>query len=154
VTEHDRVERLVRLAGGCPGQALALNDDGLWAFRETLVSYLTAAKADPVGFATAWIRFVEEVGKESASQRERASLVIRLLMDVLRNAMRLAVGSELGSSNDGRLRRYADQVGPEYLADLLEHCAEADFQVTRKVQLVLVIESLVDKLLQSSSVRR
>lgn len=155
LADHDindpaRVGRLVRLAGGSPGQALALNDDALWAFRETLVNGVTAAKPDPVGFAAAWAKFVEEAGKESAAQRERASLVLRLLMDVLRSTLRLAVGADPGEAEN--LRRFAELVGPDRLAELLEACAEADYQVERKVQLVLVTESLVDKLCRLPSV--
>jgi DNA polymerase-3 subunit delta' len=148
VNDPDRVGRLVRLAGGSPGQALALNDDALWAFRETLVNGVTAAKPDPVGFAAAWTKFVEEAGKESAAQRERGSLVLRLLMDVLRSALRLAVGAggEPDPTEADKLRRLAERVGPDHLAELLEACAEADYQIDRKVQLVLVTEALVDKL--------
>jgi DNA polymerase-3 subunit delta' len=148
VADEPRAERLARLAGGSPGQALALNDDALWAFRETLLNGVTAARPDPVGFAAAWARFVEDAGKESAAQRERASLVLRLLMDVLRSALRLAVGAgdDADPTEREKLRRLAERAGPDHLADLLEACAEADYQIDRKVQLVLVIESLVDKL--------
>ena len=153
VTDPTRAGRLVRLSGGSPGQALALNDDALWAFRETLVNGVTAAKPDPVGFAAAWMKFVEEAGKESAAQRERASLVIRLLMDVLRSALRLAVGVGNGAEpgEAAKLRLLAERSGPDHLAELLEACAEADYQIDRKVQLVLVIESLVDKLCRTPS---
>ncbi|HET6574519.1 MAG TPA: DNA polymerase III subunit delta' [Fimbriiglobus sp.] len=148
VNDPDRVGRLVRLASGSPGQALALNDDALWAFRETLLNSVTAAKPDPVGFAAVWTKFVEEVGKESAAQRERASLVLRLLMDVLRSVLRLSVGAgdDIDPTEREKLRRFAERTGPDHLADLLEACAEADYQIDRKVQLVLVTESLVDKL--------
>jgi DNA polymerase-3 subunit delta' len=148
VTDATQVGRLVRLSGGSPGQGLALNDDALWAFRETLVNGVTASKPDPVGFAAAWVKFVEEAGKESAAQRERASLVVRLLMDVLRSALRLAVGagSDAEPAEADQLRRLGERVGPDHLADLLEACAETDYQIDRKVQLVLVIESLADKL--------
>lgn len=148
VTDLARVGRLIRLSGGSPGQALALNDGALWAFRETLVNGVTAAKPDPVGFAVAWVRFVEEAGKESAAQRERASLVVRLLMDALRSALRLAVGAgnDAEPAEAEKLRRLAERIGPDLLADLLEACTEADYQIDRKVQLVLVIESLADKL--------
>jgi DNA polymerase-3 subunit delta' len=148
VTDSDRVGRLVRLSGGSPGQALALNDDALWAFRETLLNGVTAAKPDPVGFASAWAKFVEEAGKESAAQRERASLVVRLLTDVLRSALRLAVGAGVDAdpAEADKLRLLAERVGPDHLAELLQASTEADYQIDRKVQLVLVIESLADKL--------
>lgn len=142
VTDPERVDRLVRLAGGSPGRALALNDDALWAFRETLIAAMAAATPDPVGLAAAWAKFVEEAGKESSLQRERASLVVRLAADALRTALRLSVVGD----GDERFRRLADRTGPDQLADLLEACTEADYLIERKVQLALVIESLSDKL--------
>jgi DNA polymerase-3 subunit delta' len=148
VADPARVARLVRLAGGSPGQALALADDALWAFREALVDFVTAAKPDPVTFAADWARFVEEAGKESAAQRGRASLAVRLLADALEVALRLAVGAETAGdpAECDKLRRLAERAGPDHLADLLEACTEADYQIDRKVQLVLVIEALVDRL--------
>ena len=143
IIEPARVAQLVRLAHGSPGQALALNDDELWAFRETAVNALTSTKPDPVGFASAWAKFVEEAGKESASQRARASLVVRLLMDTIQAALRLAVG---GVTEDEKLRRFAERAGADQLADRLEACAEAAVQIERKVQVVLVIELLADRL--------
>lgn len=141
------VDKLIRLAGGSPGQALALNDEALWNFRETALSAITAARPDAASFAAAWAKFVDEAGKESAAQRARASLVVRLLIDMLQAALRLSLG-EAGA--DERLRPLAVRAGPERLADLLEACTEADYLIERKVQLVLVIESLADKLCRNS----
>src|SRR5205807_8245010 len=116
-TGQARVERLAGLAGGSAGLALGLNDDALWAFRETLVAAVTAAKPDPVGFAAAWAKFVEDAGKESSLQRERASLVVQLAADALRSALRLAAGGEVEGADRDRLCRLADRTGPEHLAD-------------------------------------
>jgi hypothetical protein len=154
VTESARVDKLVRLAGGSPGRALALNDDALWTFRETLIVAMTAAKPDPVGLAAAWGKFVEEAGKESSLQRQRASLVVQLAADALRSALRLAVGGDAGGADRDRLRRLADRTGPDHLADLLEACTEADYRIERKVQLPLVVESLTDKLCAAPAVTR
>jgi DNA polymerase-3 subunit delta' len=146
VTDPSRVDRLIRLAGGSPGAALALNDDALWEFRETLTAAVTAARPDPVGLAAVWAKFVEDAGKESSLQRGRASLVVRLAADTLRSALRLAAGGDVEGPDRDRLRRLADRTGPDHLADLLEACSEADYLIERKVQLPLVIESLSDKL--------
>jgi DNA polymerase-3 subunit delta' len=154
VTDPVRVDRLVRLAGGSPGRALALSDDVLWAFRETLLNAITETKPDPLALAAEWVRFVGEAGKESADQRERGSLTIRVMMDVLEMALRLAVGA----SADGdpverdKLRRLAERFGPDLLADLLEACAEADYHIDRRVPLPLIIESLTDKLCRAPAV--
>ena len=143
VADPATLERLVRLGNGCPGQALALNDDGLWQFREVAVQLIASAKPDPVGFAIKWMEFIDQAGKESAAQRARASLVIRLLMDFLQTTLRTALGSE---GTDARAVQLATRVGPDAVLALLEACNHGDYLIDRKVQLVLVVESLADKL--------
>jgi DNA polymerase-3 subunit delta' len=143
VEDAATLERLVRLGNGCPGQALALNDDGLWQFREVAVQLIASAKPDPVGFAIKWMEFIDQAGKESAAQRARASLVIRLLMDFLQTTLRAALGSE---GTDARAVQLATRVGPDAVLALLESCNNGDYLIDRKVQLVLVVESLAGKL--------
>ena len=152
ITDSTQVQRLVRLANGCPGQALALNDDALWAFRETMLATMTSPRPDSVTLAERWFKFVEEVGKESAAQRARASLVIRMVMDAIQTGLRLALSDETVVTNSEieTLRRFAVQYGPDQLATWLEDCAEADYLIDRKVQLILVIESLSDKLCRTA----
>src|SRR5262249_41244165 len=60
--------RLVRMGGGSPGQALALADPALSAFRRVLLDGLFQPKPATVGLAKQWMEFVEEAGKDSASQ--------------------------------------------------------------------------------------
>src|SRR5260370_37945146 len=86
------VRRVARLSGGSPGQALALADPALWEFRRKLIQGLTQPRPDSVGLAQDWMKFVEEVGKESAAQRRRASLILRLLIDFLNDALSVSVG--------------------------------------------------------------
>jgi DNA polymerase-3 subunit delta' len=153
VTDPERADRLIRLAEGSAGQALALNDDALWSFRGTLVESIAAARPDPVALAGAWAAFVEDVGKESAAQRRRASLVVRLLLDALGLSLRLSLGADAGSNptDAAKLRVLADRFGPDGLVDLMEKCVEADYHIDRRVQLVLVIESLADSLTRSAA---
>jgi DNA polymerase-3 subunit delta' len=147
ITEPGQVDRLVRLSGGSAGRALALNDDDLWAFRQKLLDGLTAPRVNFGDLAEAWVRFVDEAGKETAPQRLRASLVIRFLVDALRQALRLSVGAgvpELDEAEAERLRAFADRHGSEKLLELIDRCVEADTHVERRVQLILVIESLLE----------
>ncbi|MGL6097480.1 MAG: ATP-binding protein, partial [Fimbriiglobus sp.] len=88
VTDPAKRDRLARLSGGSPGRALALNDDDLWDFRETLLAAVTAERPDPGTLAGKWCRFVEDAGKQAPAQRERAALVLHLLVDMLRQALR------------------------------------------------------------------
>jgi DNA polymerase-3 subunit delta' len=149
IADAKQVERLVRLSGGSPGQALALADPALWEFRGILLKALSQSKFDSVGLARQWTRFVEEAGKESAAQRRRATLTLRLLVDFLDDALRIATGSvpQMAESGDLRdLQELAKRTGTERLLDWLDRAMEADRQIDRRVQLVLVLEALADVL--------
>jgi DNA polymerase III subunit delta' len=87
------LQRLVRLSGGSPGQALALADPALWEFRRKLLEGLAQPGCDSVALAQSWIRFVEEAGKEGAAQRRRAAVLLRFLIQFLTAALTLTVGS-------------------------------------------------------------
>ena len=71
-----------------------------------------------------------------------------MVMDALQTGLRLALGDESDVTNSEieNLRRFAVHHGPDQLATWLEDCSEADYLIDRKVQLILVIESLSDKL--------
>lgn len=149
VTDPAKADRLIRLATGSPGMALALNDDALWEFRTALLDAVTAARPSAQGLAERWAKFVDEAGKESAAQRERASLCVRLLTEMLSAALKLAIGSEpIGTDPEERakLQRLADRLGPDGLVELLDRCVEGDYWIDRRVQLILVVESLAEKL--------
>lgn len=143
------LDRLVRLSDGSPGQAVALSDPALWEFRRKLLGGLFQPQGDRVSLAQEWWNFVEEAGKESAAQRQRAALVVRLLVEFLRDALSVKVGGtpKLGDAEDLQLlHALADRADPESLVDLLERSLEADHQLDRRVQLVLVLEALLDAL--------
>jgi DNA polymerase-3 subunit delta' len=143
------IDRLARLGGGSPGQALALADPELWAFRQRLIDGLTRPQPDGVALGEALRQFVEEAGKDSAAQRRRASLVLRLLIEFLNDALRLRVGGapRPAEAEDQRaLQSLAERLEPEALLRVLERCLEGDAQIDRRVQLVLVLEALLDAL--------
>ncbi len=137
-----RVSQLVALAGGRPGQAVALADEAVWAFRASLLDQLTDTRPDGPRLATELMKFVEEAGKESAAQRERAAVAVSLIAEVLRDALRASVGA------DGlpAVRALGERLGPDKLTDLLDACLTAGEHIGRRVQLVLMAELLADRL--------
>lgn len=154
VADAALVDRLVRLGGGSPGQALALADPALWQFRRTLLHGVVQSRFDSVGLAKQWAQFVEEAGKESAAQRRRAALALRLLIDCLNDALHVATGApaQMADAEDlGTLQELAKRLGPEKLMECLDRCLEADAHLDRRVQLVLVLEGLMDALARKSS---
>ena len=148
ITDNVQLDRLVRLAGGSASQALALADDEFWKVRQRLVEGLTSPRPSFGGLAETWQKFVEEAGKETSAQRLRASVVIRFLVEAVSHALRLSQGADvpgLDAAEEERLRAFAERLGPERLLELADKCVEADFHVERRVQLVLVIESVLEQ---------
>ena len=149
VEDPKLIEKLVALSGGSPGQARALADPALWEFRQTLIKALSYSPCDTVGLAQAWMHFVEEAGKEAAAQRRRAAQVIHLLVEFLNAALTMTVEGtpKLVEPEDMRaLEGLVKQADPDVIIDLLNRCLDGDYQIDRRVQLVLVLEALVDAL--------
>jgi DNA polymerase-3 subunit delta' len=142
---------LVSLSGGSPGFALLLADSALQDFRRRLLDALSCPGFDSVALAKDWITVVEKAGKESAAQRARAKLLLRLLIDFLTDALAVSQGNEPRRSEPAdrpALGALTTRVGSDVLIALLERCLEADEQIDRRVQLVLVLEALLDALAQ------
>jgi DNA polymerase-3 subunit delta' len=141
--------RLVRLSAGSPGLAKELADPALWEFRRDLLAGLTKSPIPSVALSRQWMDFVEEAGKESAAQRRRAQLVLRLMIDFLDDALTVAMnGTPRRTETEERagLETIARRAGPDRLLEALERCLEADRQIDRRVQLVLILEALMDAL--------
>ncbi len=149
VEDEAMLPRLARLGGGSPGQARALADPALWEFRRAFLQKLTASPVDSVGLAKAWAEFVEEAGKESAAQRQRATLVLRLLIDFLGDTLRVQAGGAPRWTEADELRTLqalAGRVDVERTLAMLERCLQGDEQIDRRVQLPLILEALTDEL--------
>jgi DNA polymerase III subunit delta' len=149
ITDEARLDRLVRVAGGSPGQALALDDESLWEFRKSLLAALEQQPVDAFTLGTKWIEHLDDAGKEAGQRRRRASLVLKLLIGMLQDALRLAHGVSplvADQAEAAVLKRVSERLGPEELMAWLERAAEADLQIDRKVQLELVVEAFADAL--------
>jgi DNA polymerase-3 subunit delta' len=151
VLDPDAQDRLVRLGGGSPGLALALGDPALWEFRKTFLAGLTGKFIDSAELARVWNEFAKDAGKESAAQRKRSQLVIRLVEDFLDDVLAVSLGGgqrRTGPEDAEAVRALAGQLLPEQVLALLERCLAADEQVDRRVVLELVLEALTDALAQ------
>lgn len=148
VTDPSDLERLVRVSGGCVGRALALSDKTVAEFRHSLLNAFTTTKPDAFALAKLATEFVADAGKESGPKRERASAVVRMLLDLLQAALRVSLG---GGAPDGeRVEKEAvkhwSAVGAERIAEVMETCTEADRLIDRRVQLDVLLEQLADRL--------
>jgi DNA polymerase-3 subunit delta' len=121
----------------------------LWELRGELLRGLAEPRPNSVALGKAWMKFAEEAGKESAQQRRRAALALKLLIELLNDALSLSLGgaARLADADDlSALRALAERCGPERLLDALERCLEADMHIDRRVQLTLALEALTDAL--------
>lgn len=148
IDDPARRERLARLAAGSVARAVALDDEEIWRVRNDLVMGLMADRPNFAGLAERWETFCKDAGDDTAAQRMRASVVIGFLLDAVRQALRIALGSEprgIDSDEEPRLLAFAQRLGPDRLLELLDKCVEADSRVERRVQLILVIESVLEQ---------
>ncbi len=141
--------RLAKLSGGSPGQALLLADPDLWKFRRDFVEAVSQPRIDTPALSQSLLKFAEEAGKESASQRRRAALFLRLMIDFFRDALAVSLGRPprfADSDDEVCLQSLANQQSPETLIRVLDRCFEAEFHFDRYVQLALAVEAFVDGL--------
>ncbi|HZZ80071.1 MAG TPA: DNA polymerase III subunit delta' [Gemmataceae bacterium] len=147
--EEAQLDRLVRLSAGSPGQAVALEDESLWAFRREALQALAQPKMDSVALGKEFVKFAEKVSKETALQRRWAYQALKLLIDVLIDAMRLQAGAPARSAESAELpslAALAQKAQPDTIHAMLERCLETETQLSRYVQLSLVLEALTDAL--------
>ncbi len=143
ITEPEQRELLVRLAAGSVGLGLALHDPSIWTFREQMLDELNQTAPRFVTLAKRWQQFIEEAGKDSAAHRQRAMLVLRMLVDLLRQAKYALV---LERTEDARFGQLGERLGLERILRWLDRTFEADMHLERRVQVVVVIEALLDAL--------
>jgi hypothetical protein len=77
--------------------------------------------------------------------------VLRLVIDFFSDALAVASGGQprrTGPEDLPALRQLVARTDDERILALLERCLEADQQITWRVQLVLVLESLLDAMAQ------
>jgi DNA polymerase-3 subunit delta' len=144
----EQLDRLVRLGGGSVGRARALADPAVWELRKTLLDGVTAPRPNFGALSEAWQAFHEDAGKDTAAQRLRASLAVGFLIDAVRDALRISLGADvtdLDAAEADRLAAFAHRLGPDRLLELIDKCVEADANVTRRVQLILIVEAVLEQ---------
>jgi DNA polymerase-3 subunit delta' len=145
--EPELASRVARLADGSPGQALALADPTLWAFRQRMLSAFCRSPFDSVGLGRSLMEFIEEAGKEGGPQRRRASLVLRLLVEFLMDILHQLSGQAprlVDETDAGYLREMGKRLDADCTIEIIDRVLEADIQIDRRLQLKLVVEALLD----------
>lgn len=132
-------------AQGSLGLARLLADPAVRQFRQEWLAGFTQVRLDSVAQAKRLSDFVNDAGTESAEKRARALLVLRFLVELLRQALGHAEGLPAPA---GPAQHLAATLGTRRLLQLQERVLEAEQQVQRYLQLELVLEALVDALCQ------
>jgi DNA polymerase III subunit delta' len=148
VTEN--IDAIVALSAGRVGRAVALADETVWSCREKCINLLSSAKPSALELAQLLIATVEDAGKESPVQRERANLLVQLIGEVLRDALRAKHGAfsstAVYSKADAMARRWSEDV----FCDAMESTVEAERLIQRRVPVPIVLEQLADRLVPSA----
>lgn len=153
--DEDRANQLVRLAAGSPGLAVAMSDPALWSARQVLIDTLLQARPDAQKLAKAWMEWVEAAGKDGSLQRPRALQLLHLAIDVLRLALARSLGSQhmlCDADEIPVLQQLAEKLGADELLERIDRVIDAEWQVDRRVQLILVIEAVADAITRDSAI--
>ena len=142
----EEANRLAHLGEGSVGRARGLADSTLNAFRRDLIDEIAGPRPfDPSGLARKVEAFSKDAGKESIDQRNRASLLMGELARFFRGVLWQTAGLEAPSPEptDRRAARaLAERLEPEDVMILADRCLEADYQIGRKANLSLILDSL------------
>jgi DNA polymerase-3 subunit delta' len=128
VTTPEEARRIAPLCKGSLGAARLLADPAVLALRQELSQTLARPDFDSVALGQRIVKFVEEDTKDSALKRDRARIILEFVVDHLRQTL------------------HADTEQADRLADALDRTLAADYQVDRRLQLVLVLEAWADGL--------
>lgn len=147
IEDHVVGDRLARLSGGSPGMALELNDPDLWVFRQTLLEVFGTEVFDSLEFGKKLQHFVEEAGKDSAPRRKRISLVLKLFINLLQDAVRIAHQVAPVVADDSLvelLEKFVERVGLDKIDLWTQRAIAADEQNEHYVQIDLILEAFAD----------
>ena len=142
--------RLAALGEGSVSRAIGLADADLNTFRRELIDTISNPRGfDPPDLASRFEAFAKSAGKESASQRSRANLLIGELARFFRGVLWRTAGLEPPAPDplDRRAAAaLAARLEPEDVFLLADRCLAADYHVRRMANLGLAIAALMHDL--------
>ena len=138
IDDPQEAKRLAELAGGSLVRAIELADPDLRAFRQQLVTSLSAPVLDSVRTAQMVSEFVDAAGREAIDRRWRLRQVISLAAEHYRQAMRTSI--------DAAHRTEILNTEAEQSAARVERCLDALEHVDRYVNQATLIGSWIDDL--------
>lgn len=137
-------QELAGASEGSIGQAIELAQPVWRQIEAEIQSALLKSPLKSTELAEALLAFIDDAGKESAAKRTRARKVIRLVANLLRDALRTSCLCQTPRSS--ALAAWAKQRGADVLGDLLDRTLDADYHVARMAGLPVTIEAWIDDL--------
>jgi DNA polymerase-3 subunit delta' len=146
VDNPEDAARIAALAEGSVGRAQGLAMPDFAAFRRAMLDDIAEERGfDPSALARRVEAFSKEAGKESATQRTRAGLLIAELTRLFRGVLWQTAGLEppTPDSADRRaMHALAQRLEPEAVFVLADRCMEANYHLLRRVNLGFLLEAL------------
>jgi DNA polymerase III subunit delta' len=148
--DADDAQRLAALGEGSVSRAVGLADEELERFRRSMIDEIAAEHGFQPPELTQRIQvYIKQAGKESISQRRRASLLIGELARFFRSVLWQTAGLA-PPCPDPADRRAAEILGhrlePEDVLVAADRCIEADYYLARRVYLPMILSSLLHDL--------
>ena len=142
----DNIEPIVALSAGRVGRAVALTNEVVWNCRASVMTVRASARPGALELAQLLIATVEEAGKDSPAQRERASLLVQIVGDLLRDALRAQHGAASNTSTYSNADAIAGRWSEVVLCDAMEATVETERLIQRRVPVPVALEHLADRL--------
>lgn len=156
--DEAEARRLASMADGGVGRAMSLADPELDAQRRALIDGLADERGfDPGEQVQQFLAFSRKAGKEAASQRRRAGLMIGEIARLFRGVLWQTAGLEAPAADPADRRAIAvlaNRLEPEDVFVLADRALEADRHLRRNLYLPLVLESLFHDLAKIINPRR
>jgi DNA polymerase-3 subunit delta' len=142
--------RVAELSEGSLATARQLLDPELRKLREVVHEHLSAAEFRSLVAADALIALVEELGSDTAAQRQNAIWLLRFAVSFYRSALLQAATTDESLQGE-QIRRFVarcmDRVdAAERLAAMLDRCVLADLHLQQMMPVPLCLEGLCDDL--------
>jgi DNA polymerase-3 subunit delta' len=150
VSDRAVADRLAALGEGSVNRACGLADADLEIFRRSMIDELAAEHGfQPPELASRLQAFIKQAGKESVTQRRRASLLIGEMARFFRGILWQTAGLAPPCPDPADRRAVemlSQRLEPEDVLVAADRCIEADYYLARRVYLPLILNSLLHDL--------
>jgi DNA polymerase-3 subunit delta' len=139
------------LCGGTLDAARQLLDPALRSLREDLYDRLAERPFRSQQTASRMVECLEPAGTQKASQREYAGWIIRYCLEFFRQSLLAVAGDRAGPKVEvPQVRKFVESLGEptvetiDRVAELVERCLAADYQLEANATVALCLEALFD----------